>query len=474
MATLLEKYNSRLKVCESVYRNEHPGEAMPEYKKLMIARVVDNTKKFLTENFAATAATQGPNATNGSFGDYKKFCLNLTSIALPNLIGTDLVITQPMTSVTGFITYLQYTAGIDKGGVAAGQVFNSAFRIGDMNESRINYSGKAVVEPIETFTSGTTTLAFIHVVANVRLLDADGVQVDNADGNSPATVDDEGVVTQTSFKAGKTAADVKKVAYTYDNEIIPQQNALPTLKANLKNLELRAKTRRIAVYYSQIAAYQAKTDYGFDLGQQIAEQAVGELRYEIDSAIVDMLAKGAELDTSLVWSKKLPVGVSKEQHYEGFLEVLEAGRAIMYKRTQKFSPNWMLTDAANIPVLSFMRAWTPSNVTIPNGPYFAGSINGIRVYVSPMLDDGKFILGVKGNDLQSAAGFYAPYMVCLPTQVIGLPDGTMEQGFSCMDDMGLLSTYELVDGVKVDSVKTSGEGVYSYLLVGGKITNTEE
>ena len=103
--TLLEKYAPRLKVCESVYRNEHPGEAMPEYKRVMIARVVENTRNYLNESFTSTAATQGPNAAGSSFGDYKKFCLNLTSIALPNLIGTDLVITQPMTSVTGFITY---------------------------------------------------------------------------------------------------------------------------------------------------------------------------------------------------------------------------------------------------------------------------------------------------------------------------------------------------------------------------------
>lgn len=60
-------------------------------------------------------------------------------------------------------------------------------------------------------------------------------------------------------------------------------------------------------------------------------------------------------------------------------------------------------------------------------------------------------------------------MVCLPTQVIGLPDGTMEQGFSCMDDMGLLSTYEYADGMKVDSEKTKGDGVFSYLLAGGQI-----
>ena len=31
---------------------------------------------------------------------------------------------------------------------------------------------------------------------------------------------------------------------------------------------------------SQMAAYQAKTDYGLDLGDQLAEKAVGQLAYK--------------------------------------------------------------------------------------------------------------------------------------------------------------------------------------------------
>ncbi len=131
---------------------------------------------------------------------------------------------------------------------------------------------------------------------------------------------------------------------------------------------------------------------------------------EIDSEIVKMLVDGAEEDAKLTWSKTVPGtnAISKAQHYEGFLEILEIGRAIMYKRTQKFSPNFMICDAAIIPVFTFVPGWKPSNVTVPNGPYFAGTINNIKVYVSPMIQDGTFVLGVKGGDMQSAAGVYAP------------------------------------------------------------------
>ena len=58
---------------------------------------------------------------------------------------------------------------------------------------------------------------------------------------------------------------------------------------------------------SQIAAYQAKTDYGFDLGDQLAEKAVGQLSYEIDTEITDLLIDHAETYSDMVWSKTLPV-----------------------------------------------------------------------------------------------------------------------------------------------------------------------
>lgn len=64
-----------------------------------------------------------------------------------------------------------------------------------------------------------------------------------------------------------------------------------------------------------MAAYQAKTDYGFDLGDQLAEKAVGQLSYEIDTEVTDLLIDHAEVQSELIWSKTLPVGVSKAEHY---------------------------------------------------------------------------------------------------------------------------------------------------------------
>ena len=80
----------------------------------------------------------------------------------------------------------------------------------------LNHVSTEKIEEVETFVSGTTKIEFTAVTpGTIYLLDEDGNQVDNEDGNSPATIDKEGVVTQTSFKEGKSATDVKQIAYTY-------------------------------------------------------------------------------------------------------------------------------------------------------------------------------------------------------------------------------------------------------------------
>ena len=200
--------------------------------------------------------------------------LNLTNVALPNLIAPELVITHPMTSMTGYVAYIEYTTGgKQKGETAPNTILNNPFRLGD---AQADYTSSAVVESVDTFTSGTTKLAWLPVAVkadgkpDVRFLDATGAEL-SVTGDVKVAAD--GTVTAT------VSGTVKKIAYRYDNVVIPQ-NDLPVLKAEMKSIPLLAKARRIAVYYSQIAAFQAKTDYGFDLGDQLAEKAVGELQYK--------------------------------------------------------------------------------------------------------------------------------------------------------------------------------------------------
>ena len=381
--------------------------------------------------------------------NYQKHKWDLTTVALPSLIANDLVIVYPLKSRTGYIQYLQFTAGSNKGGVKPGDVFNDVFRLGEMTDSRINYTSSAVVEPVEA--AGEVTLAWTpsaehgcsickdgKVIAQVRFIPADGsdeVKLDVVDGKV-------------------TVPGAGKIAYTYDNVIIPQ-NDIPQLTAHMQGIELAAKARRIGIYYSQMAAFQAKTEMGIDLGEVLATQACAELSYEIDTEIVKLLSDNAKFYEDLEWSKTLPVGVSKRDHYAGFAEVVELASQHIYDATRKHAANYMLVASNIKPILVMMDGFKAASSTKINGPYFAGDLNGVKVYVSPALEAGRFVLGYNGGDMVTSAAVYAPYMAIVPTQCLGFADGAMSQGFSTMYDLRMLNPSLLVAGKVVESSVTA-------------------
>ena len=96
--------------------------------------------------------------------------------------------------------------------------------------------------------------------------------------------------------------------------------------------------------------------------------------------------------------------------------------------------------------MSFIPGFKAANVGQVNGPYFAGTLNGLKVFVTPNIEDGKFVVGVLGNDMMSAAAVYAPYMAIVPTQLLQYADGGTSQGWSTLYDLKILNKNLLVAG----------------------------
>lgn len=426
--SLLEAYKNRLAISESVYSKAHNGEALSNFKKMATAKCLDNVNRFMNEAFENSVGTQ-----RADLGAYKKFALNLTTVALPNLIAFDLVIVYPMSSISGFINYVQYTTGSKKGATEAGTVLNDPFRLGKVDAE---YTSDRVVETVKVGDDGAATLAWFPISTEVApaVVGNDAVTIEVVDAKTGAV----------KFTGATKGAEIR-VRYVYDNVSIPQ-NDIPMVNAKMESIALVAKARRVAVYYSQIAAFQAKTDYGFDLGDQLAEKAVGQLSYEIDTEITSLLIDNANSEEDLVWSKTLPVGVSKTEHYEGFVEVLEVARQKVYDRTKRFAPNYMLIASNVLPILTFIKGFSAAPTGSINGPYFAGTLNGLKVFVTPNIEPGKFVIGVNGDDMMSSAAVYAPYLAVCPTQLLGFADGGESQGFSTMYDLKLLNKDLLVAG----------------------------
>jgi hypothetical protein len=180
----------------------------------------------MNEAFDASQGTQ-----RSDMGMFKKFCLNLTTVAVPNLIAHDLVIVHPLSSMSGYVTYIEYSYSTTKGATTAGDMISNPFGFGKVD---VNYTGATVVETAEE--AGKTKW------------------------NAHGCFDAEGKFQEGKvMKADGTVIDVADIAvgdnitYVYNNIVVPQDK-LPTIKAEMKSIALVAKARRIAVYYSQIAA----------------------------------------------------------------------------------------------------------------------------------------------------------------------------------------------------------------------------
>lgn len=167
---------------------------------------------------------------------------------------------KPLSSFSGYVTYMSYALGTDKNGME-GFVVNDPFTLGAMSEARAEYTGEKIVEAA---AAGEFTPAWAPVVDNKVI-----------------AITAAGVETEVELVDGKCTlpADTAKVKYCYDNQTIPQEK-LPTLVGHMEGIALTARARRIAIKYSQFAAFQSKQDYGLDLESTLAQQAQAELEYK--------------------------------------------------------------------------------------------------------------------------------------------------------------------------------------------------
>ena len=119
----------------------------------------------------------------------------------------------------------------------------------------------------------------------------------------------------------------------------------------------------------------------------------------------------------------------------------------------------MLIASNILPILTFIKGFQAAPAGVINGPYFAGTLNGVKVFVTPAMKAGRFVLGVNGDDMMSSAVVYAPYMPIVPTQLLGFADGGMTQGWSTLYDLKVLNPSLVVAGEVTDDQQNAGQAI---------------
>lgn len=407
----------------------------------------------------------------------------------------ELVLVRPMTAMHGYVTYFEYSKGSNKGSSAVGDLITNPFKLGTVDP---NYTSGSVVENKTAASSATEVeLGWCPVVPGSinfeigadKYFDAAGIlykgtfaskvfSAEQADGNgriegvaghfevNPGAATPVGTVvygypgsksvtgaiydgaakakitfTSSPFAAKTTFA----VNYLYNNIAI-MQNDIPQVTVQAKGIYLAAKARRIAINYSQMAQFQAKQEYGEDIASKLEKVAVGTLKYEIDTEIVNLLVANAAVDGDLTFNATPRTGVSLSQHYEGFAKVLEDAKMKVYGKTQKFFPNYMIISSTVLPVIRFLNGWKEASLNSVAGPFLAGTLGNLKVFVTPNIAANAFVLGVNQNDFDCSAAVYAPYMAIVPTALLQTPDGASTQGWSTLYALELLNKDLLIAG----------------------------
>ena len=178
---------------------------------------------------------------------------------IPNLIAPELVHTVPMNSFTGNIAYAKFEKGTDKGESKEGELVNNPWQFGKMDQ---NYTGATVASEKHEYSATTAELNTTFPLDFLPLVDGGVAVVKDQDGTALVAGTDytvnytDGTITLTT---ALTSGKYVLVSYLYNNTVIPQEPkaALPTFKVEMANITLEAQARRIAVRYSQLAAFQA-------------------------------------------------------------------------------------------------------------------------------------------------------------------------------------------------------------------------
>lgn len=396
---------------------------MSAEKKAATALCLENTKKFIAYN--ESVATQSPDV-----GAYKRFALDMVGAVVPNLIAFDIASVQAIDNRIAMVNFMKYHYGDAKGQVGKGQVFAD---IRNLNNSNQDYTSDHVEG--EEFTGTLDWTPVLPGTVEITLADGSVIK-DNKAGKfvdaAGAEVADVTINYATGEVNGVATGENVVASYGYANEHVPASN-IPSLTLSIESLPIKAKTRRLAAIWGFEASYELQKEYGQSMEDLLSTTAAGEINYEIDMEVMNRI-HGAAADSGLIWRTTPTTGVysNLQDHYDSFLIHLTQMSNMIYQKTRRIRPNYILCGTNVATIITSNRTFKASGEVNTKGPYFAGTLGNFRVYVSPDMPVDEYTLGYKGDTLLDAGFLYCPYMPLVASSMVQLEDMAGRKGWATM------------------------------------------
>lgn len=406
-------------------------------------------------------------ATNTSNIMARPDFLELLPLFTQKLLVLDVCGSVAMRSRQQLIPYFKFIAENTKGDTKAGTVLSSPF----MNRQGVdpNYTGRAVkneivAEGTDITTAGTlvytpvlpgsVTVRGIEAGVTTAYTDGADGKLYNAQGTEAGTIDyATGAITLTTAPAA-AAGNAVQATYEYDNETVGADQyghygaKMAKGYLQLDEINLVAEAHELACYWSIYSAFAAQQEYGSNIGDIAKEASVAEITAEINTTAFSKLAAAATYRPQFNWdaSPVLSGAVVPHDYLNMFKLKLGQAAASIYQETRLAMPNRIIAGSIAGEYLKmidgFVAAGTEDNV----GPYFAGTLDQFRVYIDPNYAPDQYVIATKSDDIRRNTALFGEYMPITNTDLIGLANASVQQGYASMWALEVVNPRTVVSG----------------------------
>jgi hypothetical protein len=393
-------------------------EIKDSYRRDVTLRLLENQEKFLNE----AAPTNNINVDGaGAIDTWNPILISLVRRAMPQMIAYDVCGVQPMTGPTGLIFAMKARYD-NQGGTEA--LYNEADTVHSGNDDGNDMSGQLAAQ---------TGLA-----GNVNPF------------TSPANV------TGTAFPTdkGEALGDASG-------------NHFAEMAFSIDKTSVEAKTRALKAEYSTELAQDLKAVHGLDAETELANilstEILQEINREVIRTIYSVAKTGAMINVSTPGTFDLDTdsnGRWSVEKFKGLMFQIERDRNEIGHETRRGKGNFMIcsADVASAMSMSGMLESGHALATDDTMSTFAGTMNGMKVYVDPYYTSGVgqfYTVGYKGTSPYDAGLFYCPYV---PLQMVrAMGENTFQP------KIGFKTRYGMVKNPFVGSggmTMTAGENQY--------------
>lgn len=379
-----------------------------KYRKMVTARLLENTETAYVNEFGARTQLNENNVTSGmDIAD--PILINLVRRIAPNLLAYDLVGVQPMSGPTGLIFAIRSyygdqptgpfgkpgdaRTGFNAGGTTQATSASNGYAANEAQHFEANnvYSGTGTMSP----NDGSTAYSAYDTGTGMATSAAEVLGATGTWGEMSIAIE------KSSVEAKERAL---KAAYTY--ELITDMKAVHGLDAeteisNMLSTEILAETNREIV----------------NTIRKIAKISPGSNQYDNGQLVVNS-AGAAVISTAGAWDLNVNSdGRWEAEKWKSLLMKINKEANAIAKDTRRGRGNFLIvsSDVASALDLAGKLEFAPgvdNNLSVDDtGNTFVGILQKqYKVYIDPYLLYNEVIVGYKGANQMDAGMFYCPYV----------------------------------------------------------------